>query len=219
MFEAIHRVGRRYLVEDGLHGFPERVACPTGHGSEQLLDLRKDQFDRIQVGAVGWQEHQVGARVFDQLADEPAFVARQIVHDHHITRAKIRNEHLFHKRLEYVSVDGSVYDGRTTYATDSQGSNQCCCFPVAVWCFVDQSLSARRTAAQACHVRFGPGLIDENQAFGVDSRLDSLPSGAAPGYVGTVLLRCVDRFFLKDSPSRLSAKPTADSQQSAPSSP
>ena len=52
--EAVERIGRRYLVEDGLHGFPERASCSACHRPEQLLELGKDQFDRIQIRAVRW---------------------------------------------------------------------------------------------------------------------------------------------------------------------
>src|SRR6266481_969096 len=143
-------------------------------------------------------------------------MAGQIVHDDHITRPKIVNEDLFYEGLEDIPIDGSVHDGGTAHSLDSQGRNQGGGFPVTVRRFVDQALTPWCPTAKAGHIRLGPGLIDEDQALGLDFRLDSLPDRTTPGDVRTILLGCMDRLFLKESPSRLSARPTADSQQSAP---
>lgn len=202
MFEAVGGVRRRHPVEDGLHGVPECVARSAGHGSQQLLGLGEDQFNGIQIGAVRGQEHQAGGRLFDQLAHSRTPVARQIVHDHDIARAKIGNEHLLDKRLEHIAVDRSVHDGGTTHSVNSQGRDQSGGFPVTVRCLVDQALSAWCSASKTGHVRLGPCLIDEDQTLGTDFRLNSSPGRAMAGDVRAVLLGRMDRLFLKDNPSR-----------------
>jgi len=59
MSEAVNRVARGDLIQDGLHGGPQRINGPAGQASQQLLDLAEDHLDRVQVGAVGRQEDQL----------------------------------------------------------------------------------------------------------------------------------------------------------------
>jgi hypothetical protein len=47
----------------------------------------------------------------------------------------------------------------------------------------------------ARHVGLGPGLVDENETFWVEARLDFLPQCAAPRDVRSILLGCEQRFF------------------------
>ena len=121
---------------------------------------------------------------------------------------------MFDERLEHVTVDGAVHNRRAAHPRNAQRGDQRRGSPMAVRRLVDQSLTARRPASQSSHIGLGPGLIDEDQTIGADPRLDSLPRRAAARYVGAILLRRVERLFLKDNPSRLSAMKTADSTQS-----
>ena len=107
----------------------------------------------------------MGVGIFNQLSDAMTFVTRQIVHNHHIALAKFRNEYLFNERLENVAVNRAVHDRRTTHTADAQRSDKRCGFPVAMRYFVDQTLAARCATSQPCHVRLGPGLINEDQAL------------------------------------------------------
>jgi len=59
----------------------------------------------------------------------------------------------------------------------------------------DQALAARGAAMGACHVGLGPGLIDEDQAGGIDARLMATPARAAARNVGPMLLGGVQAFF------------------------
>jgi hypothetical protein len=45
------------------------------------------------------------------------------------------------------------------------------------------------------HVGFGPGLVDKDQAFGVEPALVFLPSLAPAGDVGAILLAGVQALF------------------------
>jgi hypothetical protein len=60
------------------------------------------------------------------------------------------------------------------------------------------------------HVGLGPGLVDEDQAFGVEPALMFLPALAPAGDVGAVLFAGVQALFLNVMPSR------AKNAQSAP---
>src|SRR3546814_15307706 len=60
--------------------------------------------------------------------------------------------------------------------------------PAAVRRLADQPLASWGPTAQRSHVSFCPGLIDEDQTFGVDARLTRSPLPAAPGHVRAAFL-------------------------------
>jgi len=59
----------------------------------------------------------------------------------------------------------------------------------------DQALATRGAPVGARHVGLGPGLIDEDQAGGIDARLMPAPARAAARDVGPMLLGRVQAFF------------------------
>jgi len=58
-----------------------RVDGSRGSLSEQVLELGKELFDRVQVGGVFWQEEQLGVDRTDELTNGFALVAAEVVHD------------------------------------------------------------------------------------------------------------------------------------------
>jgi hypothetical protein len=64
-----------------------------------------------------------------------------------------------------------------------------------VWDAPDQTLTTRRAAMRAGHVGLRPGLIDEDQALGINASLIAPPSGALSRDVGTLLLGGAQGFF------------------------
>ena len=59
-----------------------------------------------------------------------------------------------------------------------------------------QALAARRPAPERSHVGLGPGLVDEDEAGGIDKPLPRRPLGASPRHVGAVLFGRDQRLFL-----------------------
>jgi hypothetical protein len=59
----------------------------------------------------------------------------------------------------------------------------------------DQALTARGTAVRAGHIGFRPGLIDEDQALGINASLIASPPGALANDGGSLLLGGVQSFF------------------------
>jgi len=64
----------------------------------------------------------------------------------------------------------------------------------------DESLSARSAATQACHVRLGGRLVDEDEPVRLEAALLPPPVLAGLRDVGAVLLGGMERLFLKVSP-------------------
>jgi hypothetical protein len=59
----------------------------------------------------------------------------------------------------------------------------------------DQPVAAWRSTVRARHVGLGPGLIDEDQALGINAPLMTSPAGALASDVGPFLLGGAQSFF------------------------
>ncbi len=71
-------------VADGAGGLPYLVIGSRGSLSDQGFEFREGHFDWVEVGAVGRQEEEPGTERFERLGGCGAFVAGEIVEDHHI---------------------------------------------------------------------------------------------------------------------------------------
>ena len=70
---------------------------------------------------------------------------------------------------------------------------------------IDQALPAAARTSERCHIGLRPGLVDEDQGFGVDAGLTRLPAGASPSDIGPVGSAIEGRAGIKTS----TAVPTA----------
>ena len=68
--------------------------------------------------------------------------------------------------------------------------------PVAMRHLGGQALAARRPEPERSHVGLGPGLVDEDEAGGIDEPLPRRPLGPSPRHVGAVLFGRNQRLFL-----------------------
>jgi hypothetical protein len=62
----------------------DRVDGSRGSFAQQVLELGKNLFDRIQVGRVFWQEEELGAHRTDKLTNCFAPVAAEVIQDNDI---------------------------------------------------------------------------------------------------------------------------------------
>jgi len=70
------------------------VDSSRGSFAEQVLELGKDLFDRVQVGRVFWQEEEFGADRTDELANCFASMAAEVIQDDDIAGSKDRQKNL-----------------------------------------------------------------------------------------------------------------------------
>ena len=97
---------------------------------------------------------------------------------------------------------GPSYRECASDAVVAQGGEESRGLPLALRDLVDEALSPWRPAAQAGHIGFRPGFIDEDQPPGVDELLIGSPSFAVATYVGAILLACDKSLFLTVTPIR-----------------
>ena len=89
-----------------------RVAAERG----SRLSFAEQQFDRVQIRAVGQQEPQAGAARLDGLADASDFVAAEIIGHHDVAWRQRRGQELLDPAQERGAVDGAVQHQRGHHA-------------------------------------------------------------------------------------------------------
>jgi len=137
-------------------------------GAHPVLDLGEGLFDRIEVGGVWRQIPEPCAGGLDQAAQSSRLVATEIVHDDDIARLKLRDENLLNIGAEAFAVDWAVEQARRGEAVAAQGTKESQRPPVAVWRETPHPLAFWPPSAQWGHVGLDPGLVDKDQASGIE---------------------------------------------------
>jgi hypothetical protein len=182
-FEDLTDCGR-----DGLNGAGRTFA-------QQMLKLGKDLLDWVQVRRVFGQQEKLGAGCSNELAHGFALVAAEIVHDDDIAGLQGGDEDLLDINSEGLAIDRTVENPWGVNATVAQGSQKGRRLPAAVRDFGSEPHAAGRPSPQWCHVRLGPGLIDEGQTLRLDPALILFPLRSLVRDVGAIALAGDESFF------------------------
>ena len=174
---------------------PKAVDGALGGFSQMRLELRERFFDRVEVGAVGRQEQQVGAGGLDGLANGLPFVAGQIIHDDDVTGRELGHEYLGHIGGKGIAVDGAIDHHGCHHAGIAQPGDERRRFPVAMGNAGAKPLTTSAPAMPACHVGAGPRLVDEHQSIRIKIELTLEPGPAPAKDVGPLLLGGVRGLF------------------------
>src|SRR6266516_2883933 len=193
--EVICALGRAEGLEQRSDPLPGGLYCPLGGFAQQRLELGKDLFDRIEVGAVGWQEEQLSAGSADGVTHGLSLVAAEIIDDDDVAWLEGGYQHYLDIGEEDCAIDRSVDDTGRIDPIGAQRCQECERAPAALRNFGDQPLTSRRPPMGAGHVGLGPGLVDEDQTRRIKSALILLPLRPAPRDVGTILLAGAQAFF------------------------
>ena len=164
-------------------------------GAHEVLELGEELLDRVQVWAIGRQENQMGTCGPDGVPCAAPFVAAQVVENDDVACRQGRHEHLLDIGCEQLAIDGTVDHPGCIDAVVPQGGDEGQCFPVAVRHACIKTSPAQAPAAQRRHVGLDPGLIDEDQALGVNLALMGLPACALERDVAAGLLGRQHGFF------------------------
>ena len=98
------------MLEKVANSTPDAVDGAFFRLSEQDFELCEDLFDRIEVGTIGWQEDEPGARGTDGPSDSVALVGAKIVHDDNVAGAERWHQQLLDIGTEALTVDRPVDD-------------------------------------------------------------------------------------------------------------
>jgi hypothetical protein len=131
--------------------------------SQECRELGERLLDRVQVGTVGRQIEQLGARRPDRSPYGRILMTTEVVHYHNVAWPQDWDQELHHPGEETLGIDGAIQDARRGDAVTSQPGHEGECLALAVGHFGDQALTSGAAAMQAAHVRLRPGLINEDQ--------------------------------------------------------
>lgn len=185
-----------YGIERVGDGVAHEIAGSCLGSSEMVFDLGEELFDRIEVGRVFRQEDELGTGLPDGLADGFGFMGAEIVHDDDIAGDQGRHEHLLDIDLEALAVDRPVEEPRRLDPIAPERRQEGHRVPMAERSGLWQSLTSGRPAAERRHVGFGPGLVNKDEAGGINLRPELQPLAASAGNVGALALAGDQRLFL-----------------------
>ena len=138
-------------------------------------------------------------------------MARQVVEDDHVAGTQGRHQLGLDIEVEHLPIHRSVDHPRGIEAVMAQGTDERLGAPMPERRVIDQALPARGPAGGLGHVRFERCLVDEGQSFqmpGHEGLAFADPDAAKVGHVLALLLKRLQVFFLCDSPSLSSNRPT-----------
>jgi hypothetical protein len=113
-------------------------------------------------------------------------VRAEIVHD---------RQNLLDVSGKALAMDRPVEHAGATMSSQRKAATKVMGFPVPVRSFGDELSPARRPAVRARHIGFGPGLVEEDEAFWIEPRLKFSPPRAVTRNVRAILFGGEQRFF------------------------
>ena len=122
-------------------------------------------------------------------------MATEIIQNDDIARFQGSHQKLFDIGKEALAIDWIVEHARRIDTVVPKRRDEGHGLPVAVRNFGRQAPLTWSPATDWCHIRLGPGLVDKDQAFGINPGLMFFPPGAAPGDIGAILLGRQHAFF------------------------
>ena len=152
--------------------------CGFAH---EVFELGEDLLDRVQIGAIGWQEQQSSADAADCATDGGPLVTGEVVHDDDVASRERRDEALLDIIEEAIAVDGLIQHARRVDPVAPQGGEEGHGFPVAVRRFGMEPLALGCPAPQGSHVGLCPGFVNEDKPGRIKPSLILLPLFAPPG--------------------------------------
>ena len=200
--EVVSALGGREGVEPLGDGTFEGGEGAGGRLAQERLQLGEGLLDRVEVGAVGRQEEQRCAGLFDRSACRRHLVGRQVIEHDNVARDEGWHEQALDPSGEGRAVHGAVDQHRRGQPVEPQSGDEGCRLPVAVRDRRPAALAAWAAAAQARHLGRSPGLVDEDEPRGIEVGLVLKPGLALGLHVDPVLLAGVRRLFLNVTPWR-----------------
>ena len=179
---------RSEAVEEGANPAPRRLDGAFRRVAQEGFELGEDLFNRVEIGRIGRQEAQRGARLLNGGPHGGTLVAAEIVQDDDIADRQSGEEALFHIGEEAGAVDRAIEDTRGGKAVTPEGRHEGQGLPMTIGARGGQPLAAWAAAVAAGHIGLGPRLINEHQPVGIKLALGALPTSPTPRDVRALLL-------------------------------
>ena len=112
MSKPILNVSERDRAQCLRHRIHQSFERPSLRRPQSGFDFRPAQFNRVEVRRIGWQEFQVRAMRFNQLADRLAGMSGQVIQHHDVTSAQGREQLSTHIRFRCATIHGAFKNPR-----------------------------------------------------------------------------------------------------------
>ena len=146
------------------------LVAARSRGPQKRFQLRKCEFDRIEIGTVGREKPEARADPFNGRLDLRLLVHREIVEDDDIARPQRGHERLFDVREKAGIIDGPIEDDRRVETIGAQGRDQRVGLPMATRRVVAQPQPSRAATVATKQVRGDAGFVNEDVAARVVHR-------------------------------------------------
>src|SRR5713101_7302918 len=160
-----------------------------------MLDLCEGLLDRVEVGGVFGQEPQAGFDSPEHGDDGLSLVAAQVVKNDDVAGPQGRDQNLLDIGSEAFAVDRAIEDAGGGKPIEAQRTQESEGLPAPLRSKADQALAFGSPAAERCHIRPDPGLVDEDETLVVEAPLPGLPALAPLRDVGPAALKSEQSFF------------------------
>ena len=195
MPHEVRAFGGAAQPEGGGEELTHLVEGPRPRRAEEGLELRKREFNRIEVRTVRRQEADRGADLFDRRAHRGLFVERQVVEDHEVVAAERGHEDLLDVGEKTRIVERPIEDRWRRQPLQPERREDRVRLPVAERGVIDQSLAARAAAIPPQQIRRHATLVEKHEPLRIDRGHRGAPLVPGGDDVRPALLGGVDRFF------------------------
>lgn len=186
---------RREEVERDRDQLEHLLVAAGSRSPQKRFQLRKGEFDRIEIGTVRREKPEARPGAFDGGLDLRLFMHREIVEDNDIAWPERRHQRLLDVREKAGIVDRSIEDHWSVDAITAERRDECVHLPMATRRVVTQPHPSRAPAIPTQQVRRDAGLVNEHVAARVVQAQRVLPAPARRGDISAALFVGVYRFF------------------------
>ncbi len=176
------------------------IEAARARGAQEGFQLRKREFDRIEVGTVRREKPKVGPDAFDGRLHRGLFVHDEVVEHHHIARPQRRDKHLLDVGEKGRIVDRAIEDRGRVQAVQPQGGDNRVRLPVPTRRVIAESQTARASPVAPQEMGRDTRFIEKDVAARIAERQPVLPAAARGGDIRAPLFVGVNRFFSRSTP-------------------
>ena len=149
MTKVIAALGWREAGDTFAEQRPERLDRPTAGGADEGFELRKAQFDRIEIRAVRREVSQCCAGGGDQPFDALDMMRGEVVSDDDVAWRERRDEDLLDVGEKTVAVHGAIDDAGRGQPRDAQARDKRARLPSRQRRMIADAIAARAAAISA----------------------------------------------------------------------
>lgn len=182
-------------VEYGCNGVFQITHRSSSGFAKHAFEFRERQFNRIQIGAVGWQVLNLSANCFDGLAHSSDLVRWQVIENENVSWVKCRCKLLLYIGQEKLAIHRPINKKRSCQSCGPQACGEGHGFPMAVRHMSDQTFPTPSSPKSTGHLGVGPCFVKEYQPSIVNGGTPETPARSAINDVRPLLLSRMQNFF------------------------